>query len=122
VRVDDDLGLAAGSRGFFRKFEQGVAMALPLDIGPDADQTQGCRALANEIDPHCAQDFAVAQQQVRKMAGRELVRVVFVINLVRQQAREDRVPPDRVISGLFSRRTHGRQTIALKGVGHLRCR
>jgi len=85
VRVDDDLGLAAGSRGFFRKFEQGVAMALPLDIGPDADQTQGCRALANEIDPHCAQDFAVAQRQVRKMAEREPVRVVFVINLVRQR-------------------------------------
>jgi len=78
-------------------------MALPLDVGPDADETKARRALANEIDPHCAQDFAVAQQQVRKMVGRKLVRIAFVISLIRQQGGEDRVAPDGVVSGPFSR-------------------
>src|SRR5262249_44320487 len=55
---------------------------------------------------------------MRKMVGRKLVRIVFVIRLVGQQGPEDRVPSDGVISGPFSRGTHGLQTIALKGVGH----
>ena len=93
-------------------------MALPLDIRPDADETKACRPLVNEIDPHCAQDLAVAQQQMRKMTGRELVRVVFVISVVRQQGGKDRAAPDGMIRGPFSRRSHGPQTIALKDVGH----
>jgi len=118
VCVDDDLGSAESTRGFFRKFEQGATMALPLDIRPDADETKACRSLVNEIDPHCAQDLAVAQQQMRKMTGRELVRVVFVISVVRQQGGKDRAAPDGMIRGPFSRRSHGPQTIALKDVGH----
>ena len=92
--VDDDLGSAESTCGFFRKFEQGAAMALPLHIRPDADETKACRSLVNEIDPNCAQDLAVAQQQMRKMTGRELARAVFVIRFVRQQGGEDRVARD----------------------------
>jgi hypothetical protein len=74
--IDDDLGAAAKARGVFRNPEQDAAVALPLEIAPDADQAKACPALANEIDAHYAHDFAVAQQHVWKVAGRDLVAVV----------------------------------------------
>jgi hypothetical protein len=81
IRLADSIGegvgdAAAKARGVFRNPEQDAAVALPLEIAPDADQAKACPALANEIDAHYAHDFAVAQQHVWKVAGRDLVAVV----------------------------------------------
>jgi hypothetical protein len=108
VGVDDDLGFAEKARGIFRKPEQDAAVAMPLEIAPDAHQAKACSALPNEIDAHHAHDFPVAQQHVRKVAGRDLVAVVFVVGLARQQGGENCLPPNRMIGRLFLRRSHGR--------------
>ena len=79
VSIDDDFWSAEKARGLFRKPKQDAAVALPLEIAPDAHQAKACSAWPNEIDAHHAYDFPVVQQHVRKVARRDLVRVGFVV-------------------------------------------
>lgn len=74
----------------------------------------------NEIDAHHAYDFPVVQQHVRKVAGRDLVGVGFVVGLAGEESSENRLPPNRMVGRPFLRRSHGPERIAFGTGGHLR--
>jgi len=120
VGIDDDLGFAATACGLFRKPEQDAAVSLPLEIAPDAHQAKACSAWPHEIDAHHADDFAVVQQHVRKVARRDLVGVGFVVGLAGQKGSENRLPPNRMIGRPFLRQSNGSERIAFGASGHLR--
>jgi len=37
----------------FGKSEQNAAVALPLNIAPDADEAKACLVLPDDVDAHC---------------------------------------------------------------------
>src|SRR5262245_10209305 len=53
VGVDENVRHAANARGLFRKSEQNAAVALPLNIATDADETKACLVLPDDVDAHC---------------------------------------------------------------------
>jgi|AmaraimetFIIA100_FD_contig_123_32919_length_4414_multi_5_in_0_out_0_2 hypothetical protein len=116
--VDDYLGSAESTRGFFRKPEQDAAVASPLEIAPDGDEAETGLFLADKVDAHHAYDFVVAQEYVRTVIRREFVRILLVIRLARQQGSENRIAADGVICGPFPRRSRGPEGIALENCGH----
>src|SRR5919204_2880997 len=116
--IDDDLGFAETACGVFSKSEQDAAVPLPLKIAPDAHQAKACSAWPNEIDAHHAHDVPVVQQYVRKVAGRDLVGVGFVVRLAGQEGSENRLPPNRMIGRPFLRRSHGPERIAFGTGGY----
>jgi len=120
VSIDDDFWSAEKARGLFRKLKQDAAMALPLEIAPDAHQAKACSAWPNEIDAHHADDFPVVQQHVRKVARRDLVGIGFIVGLAGQKGSENRLPSNRMIGRPFLRRSHGPERIAFGTGGHLR--
>ena len=116
--IDDDLAAAEGMRRCFREPEQNRPVPPPLQVRPDADQAQTRLHVVDEVDAYGADHFAVADQYMRQMAGLELIAVVLVIGLIRQQGGEDRVAPDRVVDAPLPRRSYGLQRVVLAGVGH----
>src|SRR5262249_61753531 len=94
--IDDDLAAAEGMRRCFREPEQNRPVPPPLQVRPDADQAQTRLHVVDEVDAYGADHFAVADQHMRQMAGLELIAVVLVIGLTRQQSAQDPAPPDPV--------------------------
>ena len=95
--VDDHHGSAEGMRRLLRELEQDRAVPLPLEVVADADQAEARLRGIDEVDAHGTDDLAVAHEEMRKMTGLELVRVVLVVGVPRQQRREDRITADGVI-------------------------
>jgi hypothetical protein len=116
--VDDYLGSAESTRGFFRKSEQDATVASPLEIAPDGDKAETSLFLADKVDAHRSHDFVVAQEHVRTVIRREFARILLAIGLARQQGGENRVTADGVIGGPFPWRSRGPEGIALENCGN----
>src|SRR5262249_60075687 len=100
--------------------KQNAAVALPLQIAADRDETKACLGLADEVDAHRAYDLIVADEHVRKMTMLEFVRVALVIGLTRQQSAEDRIPANGMINAPLIRRSHRPQRVTFERMIH-RC-
>jgi hypothetical protein len=117
--VDDHDGSTEGMRRLLRELEQDRPVPLPLEVVADADQAEARLRGIDEVDAHGADDLAVAHEEMRKMTGLELVRVVLVVGVPRQQRREDRITTDGVIGDPIIGRLRRPQRVAIAGIGHV---
>ena len=92
-------------------------MPLPLEIVADADRRRRACGI-DEVDAHGTDDLAIAHEEVRKMTGLELVRVVLIVGVPRQQRREDRITTDGVIGDPIIGRLRRSQRVTIAGIGH----
>jgi hypothetical protein len=61
------------------QLQKNGAVALPLQVPPDAYEAKAGLCVVDEVDAHRAGDLVVADQDRVELAGREFARVVLII-------------------------------------------
>lgn len=112
VGIDHDDAAIEIARHLFGETQQHRAMALTLQVRADADEPQSCLLVVDQVDPHSAHNLAGTREDVRHVSGLGFGGVSFVVRLVWEQRREDRVAPDGVIRAPVRRRLRRPQFMA----------
>ena len=72
-------------------------MAISLEAFSDRNKTKACLFGVNEIDTHRSYGLIVSKKKIRKVARLELVLVLLVVGVARQQSVENRIAADGMI-------------------------